>query len=175
MKKLFFLLSVLFCLSGCRCLLSQIPAQFIYVQEGCQSTLPDYLPLVHASDNCILNSVVQTPVPGTVLNSLQMVTRVEIKATDGSGNSSSIHFDVILADTIPPKFDDSLLVSADYDKMDALYTQADRIIKNKVLNADARFPYAAIGITSFPDSVFYMVREIRLKDNQPTVMMMWQK
>lgn len=163
MKKSLILFSVLFCLSGCRCLLSQIPAQFVYAEEGCQASLPNYVPLVHAFDNCILNSVVQTPVPGTILNSLQMVTRVEIKATDGSGNSSTIHFDVILADTIPPVFDDSLLVSADYDKMDALYTQADRIVKEKVLNADARFPYWQLGITNLQDTVFYVVREIKLK------------
>lgn len=163
MKKSLIVLSLLFLLSGCKCLMSQIPAQFVYAEEGCQATLPNYIPLVHASDNCILQSVVQTPVPGTILNSLQMVTRVDIKATDGAGNSSSIHFDVILADTIPPKFDDSLLVNADYDKMDALYTQADRIVKEKVLNADARFPYATLGITNLQDSVFYVVREIKLK------------
>jgi hypothetical protein len=105
-----------------------------------------------------------------------MINRIVIKATDNSGNSSQVNFDVILIDTIPPVFTvDDTMMTSDYEKMKTLYEQADRILKSKVLNADALFPYAEIGITTWPDSIFYMVREIRLQDDNPTKMYMWQK
>jgi hypothetical protein len=176
MKKLLIALSVLFLLSGCSCLIGQIPAQYIYSDSsGCTAILPDYRPLLPVRDNCKLASVIQIPAAGYVITADTMIVNVIIRATDASGNSSQRNFNVMLLDTIAPIFADNTLLTADYDKMEALYKQGDRILKSKVLNADALFPYAELGITVWPDSVFYMVREIRLKDNNPTVMMMWQK
>jgi hypothetical protein len=131
--------------------------------------------MAKVSDNCKIASIIQYPAAGKILNADSMIINVIIRATDVSGNSAYINFNVMLIDTIPPVFDDSEFLSADFDKMNALYTQADRIVKDKIINADARFPYASLGITSWPDSIFYMVREIRLKDNGPTIMKMWQK
>jgi hypothetical protein len=174
MKKLLFIFAIL--LSGCSCILGQIPPQYIYSDSsGCTAILPDYRPMLPVRDNCKLASVIQIPAAGYVITADTMIVNVIIRATDVSGNSSQRNFNVILIDTIAPIFEDSLLVSADYDKMETLYTQGDRILKSKVLNADTRFPYAELGITLPQDSAFYMVREIRLKDNNPTVMLMWQK
>jgi hypothetical protein len=174
MKKLLFVLMILF--SGCSCLIGQIPPQYIYSDSAsCSAVLPDYRPMLPVRDNCKLGPVTQTPAPGYVITADTMIVNVVIRATDVSGNSSQRNFNVMLIDTIAPIFADDTLITADYDKMDALYRQADKILKSKVLHADATFPYAEIGITTWPDSVFYMVREIRLKDNEPTLMMMWQK
>jgi hypothetical protein len=161
MKKLIFLSLIV--LSGCRCLLSQIPPQFLYTGQGCEAPLPDYTPKVTATDNCNLASLIQTPAPGFLLGPEHMIANVVIKATDSSGNSSQVGFDVILVDTIPPVITaDNTLLTADYDKIDALYNQADRIVKSKLITFDAKFPYAELGLTDLErDSIFYVVRVIK--------------
>ena len=83
MKKILFLLSTIL-LSSCTCMLSQIPAQYIYVGENCEAVLPDYLTKVTATDNCSLASLIQIPEAGTVLTASQTVTfnrtNVELKS-----------------------------------------------------------------------------------------------
>jgi hypothetical protein len=155
MKKLTILFSVLFFLSGCSCMLGQIPAQYIFVGENCSAVLPSYLDRVTATDNCVLASLIQTPAAGTVLTSAMMVNRVEIKATDNSGNSSSVSFDVVLIDTIPPVLTvDSVLITGDFEILATLYNQADRIIADKLAVWDATFPYASLGLP-VQDSTYY--------------------
>lgn len=67
---------------------------------SCQYILPDYTGLVTASDNCSGSpSVTQSPVPGTVISGNTTIT---MTANDGSGNTSSCTFDIILLDATPP-------------------------------------------------------------------------
>jgi hypothetical protein len=160
MKKILFLLSIVL-FSSCTCVLSQIPPQYIYVGENCEAVLPDYLTKVTATDNCSLASLIQIPQAGTVLTASQTVTDVEVRATDSQGNHTSINFNVILIDTIPPIItvdttltaDDSLYGSG-YDIIDALYTQADKIIADKLTFFDENFPYEKIGLPVQDSSYF---------------------
>lgn len=136
-------------------MLSQIPPQYIYAGPGCEAALPDYTPKVHATDNCVLVSILQTPAPGFLLNSAQMIQNVVIKATDKSGNSSQINFNVILLDTIPPVITvDTSLYTDGYNLINALYNQADRILADKLNIFDATFPYSKLGLP-VADSSWY--------------------
>lgn len=155
MKKLVFFALILF--TGCgRCILCQIPMQYIFVGENCQAPLPDYTGRVTASDNCSAPSITQTPAAGFILSDTGMITRVIIKATDKSGNSAQTSFDVALIDTIPPKIIvDNILLTSDMDIIKCLYDQADKIILKALENFDSNFPYAELGIP-LPDSTqFY--------------------
>lgn len=142
-------------------MLAQIPPQYIYINENCQAVLPDYLTRVTASDNCVLAHLIQIPEAGTILTSENVVTDVQIRATDNTGNHTSINFNVILIDTIPPVLtvdttltaDDSLYGSG-YDIIDALYTQADKIIADKLTYWDENFPYEKLGLPVQDSSYF---------------------
>lgn len=101
MKKLLILFAVVL-FTSCKCVLSQIPPQFIYADADCQAQLPSYLEQVIASDNCDLFSVTQTPEPGYILDATNQVVNVTIKATDVFKNSTEATFSVTLLDTIPP-------------------------------------------------------------------------
>ena len=101
MKKLLILLA--FILSGCSCLLSQVPPQTIYVNENCQVILPDYRDSVIVTENCEGYTLEQTPDPGTILDINSPAIGVEVIATDAFGNkSNTLVIPVILVDTIPP-------------------------------------------------------------------------
>lgn len=101
MKNLILILTVL--LTSCSCLLSQVPPQTIYVDQNCEGTIPDYRPIVIATDNCAGLTLQQTPVPGTVLDVGNPGATVEIIATDAFGNKSNkLTIPVVLIDTIPP-------------------------------------------------------------------------
>ena len=100
MKRLFGFLIVA-ALAACTCL-SQIPDQLIYVDQNCEAVLPDYTPDVIVTDNCDNATISQVPNAGTLLTSAQPVTEITITAEDISGNQSSISFNVLLVDTIPP-------------------------------------------------------------------------
>lgn len=152
-KYLFILLSVT--LSGCGCVLSQIPPQYLYINQNCEAVLPDYLTRVTATDNCTLAHLIQIPQAGTVLTSAMIVNEVTIRATDNTGNFSLVKFNVILIDTIPPEITvDSTLITGDYEILDNLYNQADRIIADKLTAFDATFPYDKVGLP-VSDSTYY--------------------
>lgn len=159
MKKILFLLSIVL-LSSCTCVLSQIPPQYIYIGESCQATLPDYLPMVTATDNCSLASLTQIPEGGTVLT--EQISGVEIRATDNTGNHTSINFNVILIDTIPPVITvddttltgDNTLLNSGFDIIEALYNQADKIIADKLTFFDENFPYSELGLPPQDSSYF---------------------
>ena len=159
MKKILFLSSIVL-LSSCTCILSQIPPQYIYINENCEAVLPDYLTKVTATDNCNLASLIQIPEGGSILTN--MVNQIEIRATDNTGNHTSINFNVILIDTIPPIITvddttltgDNSLYGTGYDIIDALYTQADKIIADKLTYWDENFPYEKIGLPVQDSSYF---------------------
>ena len=105
MKRLaLFALAVI--LYGCGCL-AQIPNQFVFVDSNCVATLPDYSDLVVATDNCELAGITQIPAPSV---QIENTTMVEMLASDVSGNTSSVFFNVILMDTIPP----SMILNPDW-------------------------------------------------------------
>ena len=160
MKKILFLVSTVL-LSSCTCMLSQIPAQYIYVGENCEAVLPDYLTKVIATDNCSLASLIQIPEAGTILTASQTVTDVEIRATDSQGNHTSVNFNVILIDTVPPIITvdttltaDDTLYGSGYDMIQALYNQADKIIADKLTFFDENFPYSELGLPPQDSSYF---------------------
>ena len=159
MKKILFLSSIVL-LSSCTCILSQIPSQYVYIGENCQAVLPNYLTKVTATDNCNLASLIQIPEGGSILTNI--VNEIEIRATDNTGNHTSINFNVILIDTIPPIITvddttltgDNSLYGTGYDIIDALYTQADKIIADKLTYFDENFPYEKIGLPDQDSSYF---------------------
>ena len=139
MKKLLFLLSVVI-FSSCSCLLSQIPPQYLYVDETCGAALPDYLSKVQATDNCGIDTLWQSPTMGTWLT--EPATTVLIRAIDKFGNHTDLMFTVQLLDTVPPVItvtDSTLLVSA-YDHLNTLYDTADRILARQVWFEESTAP-----------------------------------
>lgn len=129
MKRVLFLL-VASALMSCRCLLSQIPPQYIYAQAGCQAPLPNYLNAVRATDNCELASITQTPSAGVMLNSVVKTTTVVIRATDVAGNFRQISFPVTMLDTVKPVITiDTILLSYQSKQLGELYNAADEILK----------------------------------------------
>ena len=123
MKKLLFFSLIFF--SGCTCLMSHVPPQYLQIEDSCAAVLPNYLPLVKISDNCTLASVLQTPAEGFILNSTLPLT-VTIKATDTSGNFREVQFTVTLIDTIKPTIEYvGPLVQVNYQIIDDLYDKAD--------------------------------------------------
>lgn len=155
MKKLIFL-AVVLVFTSCKCILCQIPPQFIYAGENCSAPLPNYVEKVTVTDNCALASVVQTPSPGFLLNSTNQLVNVTIKAMDVFNNSSQVSFTVQLLDTIPPTINGMGLEANTYDMIDGMYDRADRMVASLMDNFDATFPYEQFGLDrNSQDSTFY--------------------
>lgn len=74
----------------------------LYANDSCTAELPDYTNIVTVEDNCKIDSIIQQPKPGYLLDSNNKVVEVYIRAYDISSNVTEIHFPVILLDTIPP-------------------------------------------------------------------------
>lgn len=151
MKRAFLFLMVVMTMSSCACLMSQVPPQYLYMDQTCGAALPDYLPLLRITDNCGIDTVEQMPTRGTWLT--QPTTTVLIRATDNFGNRTDMMFTVTLLDTVPPTIEvaDTTLLTDVYDKMNTVYNIADRMLARQELWFDANFDYEAAGI---PDSVY---------------------
>jgi uncharacterized protein YceK len=140
MKKLFILLS--FVLSGCGCVLSQIPPQYIYSGAGCTGSLPDYRLKITTSDNCEIASFTQLPTPGFLLTATNKITNVTIKAMDASGNFRQVIFSVALLDTIKPVLTiDPALLSYQQEQLNDIYTAGDKIVGQLEKNLNNSFPF----------------------------------
>ena len=146
MKKLTILFMTMLLASSCTCLLSQIPPQYIYAGEGCSAALPNYIPQVAVSDNCSIASVVQTPSAGFILNASTMSVTVKIRATDNSGNFSEVSFLVSIVDTIRPvlTWDGEAIAAANWDVINSVYDQADRLLAEQEAYFDETFDWAVI-------------------------------
>jgi ELWxxDGT repeat protein len=73
-------------------LISNCPGnQTVFVDSNCQFILPDYMPLLTVTDNCGVDTVIQSPTAGTVFNKGAVIT-VNIIATDINGNNSTCSF-----------------------------------------------------------------------------------
>lgn len=149
MKGLLFMMTVLF--MSCSCLLSQIPPQYLYCDENCQSILPDYRTEINGKkliirDNCGIESVNQTPAPGTVV-SLNSPITVTIRAIDNSKNFKQVKFTVVALDTIPPTIDSTqFLTDTELNRIERLYNEAELAIYNKMQLFDETFPYERFGL-----------------------------
>lgn len=112
MKRLF-LFSVMAMLYGCM-MIAQIPRQYVYVDENCEATLPDYSYLVVVQDNCGAYELFQTPTPGTIIT--ESITVIFL-ARDIVGNEATESFEVTILDTIPPHiyFNDTIAMNLNPD------------------------------------------------------------
>jgi hypothetical protein len=149
MKKLILLLSVVL-MTSCACLTGQIPAQSLYVNDECGAALPDYRLRMTFTDNCQIDTVEQTPSPGSWLT--QRYNTVLIRAIDNFQNHTDVLFSVELIDTIGPalvRWDTTLITDA-FGKISTLYNVADRMLAYEEMWFDANFDWAAAGI---PDSL----------------------
>ncbi len=70
-----------------------------YLDGTCQVILPDYRGLQSAADNCAIDSLQQSPAPGTIITANTIVT---ITAVDFGSNTASCSFNVSMMDTIKP-------------------------------------------------------------------------
>ncbi len=152
MKRLTFLTTLLLLLGGCACTFSQIPPQYLYVDESCGAALPDYLPKFTYSDNCGIDTVWQSPTRGSWLTA--PTTTVLIRAIDKFGNHTDLMFDVTLLDTIPPTITlaDSTLVSKAYYDLGTMYDIADKILARQEWYFDGTFPWDDVQI-QYTDSL----------------------
>jgi len=75
--------------------------QTIVLGANCTATLPNYTSLSTTGDNCGVQSVTQSPIPGTLVSSAgnMMVT---LKVTDLNGNETECTFTVTKVDQTPP-------------------------------------------------------------------------
>lgn len=101
MRNLLLTCITLLLFSGC--CISQIPTQYYFLNDSGFFYLPDYTKIIEVKDNCEVISFYQTPTSGTQIicgNDIQ----VSIIATDWTGNTITMSFDVIGIDNLPPTF-----------------------------------------------------------------------
>ncbi len=137
-------------MTSCTCVMSQIPSQSLYVDQSCGAALPDYRLRMTFTDNCQIDTVEQTPTPGSWLT--QRYNTVLIRAIDNFQNHTDVLFSVELIDTIGPalvRWDTTLITDA-FEKISTLYNVADRMLAYEEMWFDANFDWAAAGI---PDSL----------------------
>jgi len=149
MKKMILILFAAI-MTSCTCVMSQIPPQSLYVDESCGAALPDYRLRMTFTDNCQIDTVEQTPTPGSWLT--QRYNTVLIRAIDNFQNHTDVLFSVELIDTIGPalvRWDTTLITDA-FEKISTLYNVADRMLAYEEMWFDANFDWAAAGI---PDSL----------------------
>lgn len=139
MKKLIILLSIV--LSSCSCLIGQIPPVSLFVDETCGAAMPDIRPMLEWRDNCGIDTVEQTPTPGTWLT--ERYNTVHIRAIDKFGNYTDALGSVELLDTIPPELIrvDSTLITQVYQNITSLYNTADRLLALNEMWYDNTFPW----------------------------------
>ena len=149
MKKMILILFAAI-MTSCTCVMSQIPSQSLYVDQSCGAALPDYRLRMTFTDNCQIDTVEQTPTPGSWLT--QRYNTVLIRAIDNFQNHTDVLFSVELIDTIGPALVrwDSTLVTDAFGKITTLYNVADRMLAYEEMWFDANFDWAAAGI---PDSI----------------------
>lgn len=135
MKKLllFFSIVVLF-ISCCNndCIGQPPPPIPVYVDSNCVAIMPNVIPFFDVDDNCDLSSVLQTPLAGTEITPPLTGT---IQAADGSGNITTVEFQVIKVDTISPTIKwvgDIALKPDDFDEAAEHYTKWLAIITRDI-------------------------------------------
>lgn len=82
--------------------ITDLPDQIYYATDSCDFFLPDYSEELEVKDNCCVEGMTQNPPPGTKLT--VGTTAVTILAMDCAGNSTTLNFNAIVVDNIPPEF-----------------------------------------------------------------------
>jgi hypothetical protein len=75
--------------------------QTLVLDDNCSATLPDYLNLASISGNCTLQSLTQSPAPGSIAMGVGQLT-VTLTVTDVSTQSNTCQFIVNKTDNTPP-------------------------------------------------------------------------
>ena len=144
---LIFLGLVVLCGCTCQVAISQIPPQYLTVDNNCQAVLPDYRTMVNITDNCGVKDTLQTPAPGYVLDAVNQSVEVTIRATDLFGNFSEVKFMVTAKDAKPPVITPTGDLLADNWKViDLMYDQAELMLAEQEAFFDAQFDWEAAGI-----------------------------
>ncbi len=140
MKRLLFLFSIVL-LSSCACIQGQVPQQYLQVDETCGAALPDFRPLLTFRANCGIDTVEQTPIPGSWLT--EKYNTVYIRAIDKFENYTDVFGSVELLDTTPPELIgiDSTLITQVYKNVNSLYNAADRLLAFNEMWFDNSFPW----------------------------------
>jgi hypothetical protein len=140
MKKLIILLSIIV-LSSCSCLIGQIPPVSLFVDESCGAAMPDLRPMLRWQDNCGIDTVEQTPTPGSWLT--EKYNTVHFRAYDNFRNFTDVLGSVELLDTTPPELVgvDSTLITQVYKNVTSLYNAADRLLALNEMWFDDTFPW----------------------------------
>ncbi|SDX36077.1 Calx-beta domain-containing protein, partial [Lutibacter oricola] len=76
------------------------------VVGDCNAILPDYRNTVTVTDNCSSEAnitLIQNPVPGSIVSNHNSVQPVVITATDEAGNENTYNFNVTLIDNVAPE------------------------------------------------------------------------
>jgi len=140
MKKLLIFIGALL-LAGCSCMIGQIPPVSLFVDETCGAAMPDIRPALEWRDNCGIDTVEQTPTPGTWLT--ERYNTVHVRAFDKFGNYTDALGSVELFDTIPPELVgvDSSMITQVYKSINTLYDAADRLLALNEMWFDNTFPW----------------------------------
>jgi hypothetical protein len=156
MKKLFLLLFASYLLSGCACMLSQIPPQYVVSGPGCTASIPDYKPSVQVTGGCTGFTLYQTPAPGTLLTATNKTATIVLKAIGTNNKSSQVSFTVTMIDTITPKITPvGALVEYKVKQVNEVYDIADAMLHQLNTEFDRNFPWSAQGLTPVIDSSYY--------------------
>ncbi len=107
MKRTALFLTAAILVAACTCsgqLIQQLPDQLYYANETCEYVVADYTQAIRVTDNCRVAYFYQWPESGTVIGP-DSITTVSIVAGDGTGNESTIRFNILVIDTLPPVFE----------------------------------------------------------------------
>ncbi len=75
----------------------------IPLDANCQAAVPDYRGSIVATDNCSTTfTVLQTPIPGTIISGNNTTQVVILTVIDGAGNTDNCTFIVTAVDNTPP-------------------------------------------------------------------------
>jgi len=99
MKKLL-LFIVLATLIGCSCW-PQIPPKYLPANSSCEAYLPNYIDSVSVINPCGEATLMQDPVPGTILSATTPSVEVTLTAINSFGNTDEEKFSVFL--TVMPE------------------------------------------------------------------------
>ena len=138
--KAILLFTILVLTFSCNCL-PQIPTQYLPANASCEAYLPNYLPYVSVFDNCEGGTLIQHPLPGTILSESNPWLTVTIVAEDLGGRTDTEQFTAVLDDGIAPEIiwdsipgDTVPLARSDIDVMINSYI-ATRLSKGDTLDA----------------------------------------
>jgi len=95
MKKVIIFLIVAGCYA-CSCWPQQVPPQYLPANLSCEAYLPNYLEYVSVINPCGDATLMQNPVPGTILDVTNPHEEVTLTAINSFGNIDEEKFDVFL-------------------------------------------------------------------------------